>query len=432
MKLKRLLLAAPLAVLATIHVAHAELVAIRVGLAETASEGPIEHAVVLIEDGKIVTVGQDLAIGRGIPVIDRPDWVVMPGLVSAYSRLGLDSRAGDEFTPQATAEPELLPRAEVYDDVVEQGVTTLALYPAGSGVAGQALIVRPYGEAKDEMILSSDAYLKMRFNSNSKSRKTLQDAFGKVDEYAEKLEKAREKYDKEVEKASKKKKKKKSSKSKKDDDDDKDDDEKKDESDEKSKEVGPFVPPELPAEIEVFQQVRDGALRVLFGIGKSADYLHLVKAIGDEEFDWSLRVRSSTQLDIFYVLDKIAEAAPFVLIEPSLTLHPGTSRQRNIPMEFAQAGARLVLLPRSDSTWGYERWRRDIGVLVSTGLDRQVAIQAMTSNAAEFLGVNDRLGSLSAGMDANMIFLNGDPFEPGTQIEAVMLEGEFVHGEVQQ
>ena len=56
----------------------------------------------------------------------------------------------------------------------------------------------------------------------------------------------------------------------------------------------------------------------------------------------------------------------------------------------------------------------------------------MTSNAAEFLGVNDRLGSLSAGMDANMIFLNGDPFEPGTQIEAVMLEGEFVHGEVQQ
>ena len=427
MKLKRLLLAAPLAVLATFDVAHADLVAIRVGLAETASDGPIEHAVVLVEDGKIVTVGQDLAIGRGIPVIDRPDWVVMPGLVAAYSRLGLDSRAGDEFTPQATAKAELLPRTQAYDDVVEEGVTTLGLYPAGSGVAGQALVVRPSGDEKGEMILSSDAYLKMRFNSNAKSKKTLRDAFGKVDEYAEKLEKAREKYDKDVEKASKKKKK--SSKSKKDDDDD---DKKKEEADDKGDEIGPFVPPELPAEVEVFQRVREGALRVLFGIGKSADYLHLVKAIGDEEFDWSLRVRSTSQLDIFYVLDKIAENAPFVLIDPNLTLHPGTSRQRNIPMELAEAGARLVLLPRSDSTWGYERWRRDVGVLVSTGLDRQAAIQAMTSNAAEFLGVNDRLGSLSAGMDANMIFLNGDPFEPGTQIEAVMLEGEFVHGEVQQ
>ena len=37
---------------------------------------------------------------------------------------------------------------------------------------------------------------------------------------------------------------------------------------------------------------------------------------------------------------------------------------------------------------------------------------------------------LEAGKDANLIFLNGDPFEPGTQIQAVMLEGDFVSGEV--
>lgn len=429
MKLNTLLLTAPLAVFAAPGAAHADLVAIRVGLAETATEeGPIEHAVVLVEDGKIVTIGQDLPIGRGIPVIDRPDWVVMPGLVSAYSRLGLDSEAGDEFTPQQTAESELLPRREVYDDVLEHGVTTLALYPAGSGVAGQALVVRPQGDTKDEMILKFDAYLKMRFNSNSKSRKTLEDAFEKVDEYAEKLEKEREKYDKAVEKA--KKKKKRSSSKKKDDDDDKkngDEDE-----DAEEEEIGPFVPPELAPEVEVFQRVRAGALRVLFSIGRSADYLHLVKAVGDEEFDWSLRIRSTSQLDVFWVKEKIGADERFVLIEPNLTLHPGTSRQRNMPRELDEAGAKVVLLPSRDSASGYERWRRQVGGLVATGLDRQAAIRAMTSNAAEFLGIADRLGSLAEGRDANMIFLNGDPFEPGTQVEAVMLEGEFVHGEVQQ
>ena len=430
MKLKKLLLAAPLAVLATSPPTHADLVAIRVGLAETAADGPIEHAVVLVEDGKIVSIGQDLVIGRGIPVIERPDWVVMPGLVSAYSRLGLDSRAGDEFTPHVTAEKELLPRHRSYERALEFGVTTFGLYPAGSGVAGQALVVRTQGDDKEDMILSSGAYLKMRFNSSSKSKKTLRDGFAKVDEYAEKLEKAREKYDKAVEKAKKKKK----SKSKKKDDDDKDEDEKKKEAEEGNgeEEIGPFVPPELPPEVEAFQRVRDGSLRVLFSVGKSADYLHLVKAIDDEEFDWSLRVRSTSQLDIFHVKEKIGEDEPFLLIEPNLTLHPGTSRQRNLPKELADAGAKLVLLPRSDSTWGYEHWRREVGVLVAAGLDRQTALQAMTSNAAEFLGVDERLGSLAAGRDANMIFLNGDPFEPGTRIEAVMLEGEFVHGEVQQ
>jgi len=418
MKLKKLLWAAPLAVLATLDVAHADLVAIRVGLAETATEdGSIEHAVVLVEDGKIVTIGQDLPIGRGIPVIDRPDWVVMPGLVSAYSRLGLDSQAGDDFTPHVTAEKELLPRNRAYEEALEHGVTTLGLYPAGSGVPGQALVVRPKGDEKDEMILASGAYLKMRFNSNSRSKKTLREAFEKVDEYAEELAEEREKYDKKVERAEKKKKRK-----KKDDEDENDDEE----------EIGPFEPPELAPEVEAFQQVRARTLQMLFSIGKSADYLHLVKAIDDEEFDWGLRVRSTSQLDIFHVKEEIGEAERYVLIDPQLTLHPGTSRQRNLPDELAEEGARLVLLPRSDSNWGFDRWLRDVGLLVATGLDRETAIAAMTSTAAEFLGVGERLGSLAEGKDANLIFLNGDPFEPGTQIEAVMLEGEFVHGEVQQ
>ena len=48
------------------------LLAIRVGRAETIAKGTLENAVVLIENGKIVTIGEDLPVERGIPVLDRP------------------------------------------------------------------------------------------------------------------------------------------------------------------------------------------------------------------------------------------------------------------------------------------------------------------------------------------------------------------------
>jgi len=415
--------------------------AIRVGRAETASHGTIENAVVMVEDGKIVVVGEDLPVERGIPILDRPDGVAMPGLVSAYTRLGLDGRAGVEFSPHVVPRPEILPRNTAWGDVLEFGVTTLGLYPTGSSIAGQAVCIRPKGETTADMLVSTGAYLKMTFAANAKSKKALAEAFERVDKYAEQLEKAREKYDKEVEKAKKKKK----SKSKKDDDDDEkkgdddekggddDEDEKKDEkeADAKGDEIGPFVPPEKPPEVQAFEDVRAQELQMLFAIGKSVEYLRLIEALADEDVDWALRIRATTYLDIFHVADKIGEHEPWVLIEPQITMYPGTMRQRNIPRELAAAGARIVFVPTaSDSLSRHESWRVDVGRMIAAGLDRDLALKAMTLHPAEFLGLGDRLGSLDAGKDANMIFLTGDPFEPATRVEAVMLEGEFVFGEV--
>ncbi|HED64910.1 MAG TPA: amidohydrolase, partial [Planctomycetes bacterium] len=48
------------------------------------------------------------------------------------------------------------------------------------------------------------------------------------------------------------------------------------------------------------------------------------------------------------------------------------------------------------------------------------------------LGLQDRVGSLEAGKDANIVLWSGDPLEPSSRIQAVMLEGEFLAGEVNQ
>lgn len=417
-----------------------DIFAVRARSAESVSHGTLEYAVILIENGKIVTVGEDLSIERGIPVVEVPDdWIVMPGLVNAYSRLGMDSRGAGDSAPNIMASKELLPRAEQYRDALEEGVTTLALYPAGQGIPGQAVAVRTAGDTRDGMIIEDGVYLKVFLRSNASSKKMLSKGFADVKKYRDKVDKAREKWEKDQEKAKKKKKKKSSSKKK---DDEKDED-KKDEKDKKDEDKGSkdakFTPPAPDPKVKPFIDLLEGDLKALVSISKSADYLHLLDAIGEEEFDWHLRIPVTRELDIFYVLSQegyglsvegIGDRGCFVIMEPTLSVHPGTLRQRNLPNELTRAGAKLILIPRNDSISAHKAWRANAGEMVTTGLDRQAALKAMTLNPAEFLGLGERVGSLDEGKDANLVFLNGDPFEPATEVKAVMLDGKIIFGEV--
>jgi imidazolonepropionase-like amidohydrolase len=432
--------------------AGSDLLAIRVGRAETATKGVIEHAVILVEGGKIVTIGEDLPVERGIPILDKPSWVVMPGLVDAYSRLGLDGDGTDDNQPEVRASEEIYPGAEDYAKALEFGVTTLGLYPAGNGIPGQAVVVRPRGKTPAEMIIHEPGYLKIILRATVSSKKLLRDGFKKADEYKEKEKKAREKWDKEQEKKKKSppkkdekadEKKEEKKEEKKDGDgaaqDKKDDktDEKKDEKAASKEDV--FVPPEPDPKVKPFLDLRSGALHALVSVSGSADYLHLLDALGSEKLEFDLRIPLARESDIFFVADKkaydldvdgIGDRKCRVVLEPVLTLHPGTMRRRNLPMELDRAGAKIVFVPRDDELPSLKSWLTDVGELVGAGLDRQVALRALTAEPAALMGVGDRLGSLEKGKDANLVFLSGDPFEPTTRIQAVMLDGRFVFGEV--
>ena len=386
--------------------------AIKVGVAETAGEnGRLEHAVILVEDGKITIIGEDLPIERGIPVLDKdPEWTVTPGFINAYSRLGLDSRGGSEVAPDGSIEPELYPANEIYDEVIEYGITTLGLYPPGNSIPGQASAVRPVGDTKEEMILEDAAYLKIILRSNSGSKRALRSAWKKVKTYREKDDKAREKWEK-----SKKKKKSKSKK----DDDKKDDDKKKGDDDE----YKPLTP---DPQTKVILDLLAGKKHALVAISKSADYLHFLDAMDDNEFDYALRIPLNREIDVWNIEDRVGENGIQVVMEPTITLHTGTMRQRNLPAEFVAAGSRLVLVPRSDSLTNHRDWLQHTAEMIAAGLDRDAALRAMTIEPATLLTIDDRVGSLEKEKAANMVFFNGDPFEIGTKIEAVMIDGEFV------
>ena len=418
------------------------LFAIRVGRAETIAKGTIEHAVILVEGGKIVTIGEDLPVGRGIPVLDRPNWVVMPGLVNCYSRLSLDSEGGDDFAPDVKASGELYANHDDLKEVVEYGVTTLGLYPAGNGIPGQAVAIRPLGKSKEELILKDQCYLKIILRATSSSKKAVQDGFKKADEYAEKEKKAREKWDKEQEKKKGKSSAKKEEPKPEEKKDEPKPEEKKDEAKpEEKKESGGdvYVPTEPDPKTKPFVELRAEKLRALVSVQSAAEYLHFLDAIGKEKFPWDLRLPLQRESDLFYVLDKksyelevdgIGERKCRCVLEPVLTVHPGTMRTRNLPQELAKAGAKLVLIPRSDSLLDHKQWLAHVGEVVNAGLDRCTALRALTLEPAGMLGVEGRLGSLEKDKDANMIFFDGDPLEPSSRLQAVMLEGSFVFGEV--
>ncbi len=382
----------------------------------------LEHAVILVDGGKITMIGQDLPIERGIPVLELDDdQIVMPGLVNPYSRYGMAGGGYNDSRAQVMASAELYPPAG-YRGVLEAGVTTLGLYPAGTGIPGQAVVVRPMGDTAADMIIKDGAYLKVVLRPNSSSKRNLKKGFEDLAKYRDKVAKEREKFDKKAKPAAK-------SDDKKEGEEKKDDEAKSSSSKSSSKSKEEFVPPAPDEGVKPWVDVAEKRLRMLVTIDNAASYEHFIDALGKETADWHLRIGLSREIDIFYVKEKIGKTGCYVLMDPELTLHPGTLRQRNLPAEFDRAGAKVVLLPRSDSVSGFEGWLEDIGVLVGAGLDRKSAVRSVTQHAADFLGVGSELGTLAEGKRANLLILSGDPFEPGTEVEAVMLDGKIVHGE---
>jgi imidazolonepropionase-like amidohydrolase len=63
------------------------------------------------------------------------------------------------------------------------------------------------------------------------------------------------------------------------------------------------------------------------------------------------------------------------------------------------------------------------GLAVRSGLSRDDALKAITLNAASIAGVGDRVGSIQQGKDGDFIILNGDPLDPTSRIEMVVVNG---------
>jgi len=92
--------------------------------------------------------------------------------------------------------------------------------------------------------------------------------------------------------------------------------------------------------------------------------------------------------------------------------------------ELAKAGVKIAFAT-SDAAYA-RNLPFHAAMSVAWGLDREEALKGLTINAAEILGIADRVGSLEAGKDANLFISNGDPLEAKTQVTRVVIEGRDV------
>jgi imidazolonepropionase-like amidohydrolase len=92
--------------------------------------------------------------------------------------------------------------------------------------------------------------------------------------------------------------------------------------------------------------------------------------------------------------------------------------------ELAQAGVKVAF------STGDAAYVRNLpyhaAMSVAWGMNRDEALKALTINAAEILGISDRIGSLEAGKDANLFVSKGDPLEIRTTLTNVFINGRDV------
>ena len=69
---------------------------------------------------------------------------------------------------------------------------------------------------------------------------------------------------------------------------------------------------------------------------------------------------------------------------------------------------------------------RSAFLAVREGMSREGALKAVTLANAKMMGVDDRIGSLKKGKDADLIILSGDPFSVYTHVEQTWIEGQKV------
>jgi imidazolonepropionase-like amidohydrolase len=92
--------------------------------------------------------------------------------------------------------------------------------------------------------------------------------------------------------------------------------------------------------------------------------------------------------------------------------------------ELAEAGVKFAF-----GTGNYSNVRLvpyEAAISVAWGLPREKALRALTLDAAEILGVSDRVGSIDVGKVANLAIWNGDPLELRTPVPRVLVAGRDV------
>ena len=378
--------------------AFAENIAITGGTAFTeGGKGKVENATVLIKDGKFEGVSAGGAVPSGYRTVDASGKWVTVGFMASGTTLGLsevslsgglnDSRPSAKNSIGMEVSNAFNPATVIIPITRIEGVTRAVTgFSGGKDMwRGQGSVIALFG---DDMIVRHNAFVYVDMDegaarSNGGSRAALWDSV------ITKLEGARPKQE---------------------------DADKKD-ADKKPKK------PKYDSGKTALDRVMKREVPLMISVERAADIRRVVGL--KDRFDIDIIIVGGAEA--WMAADALAAANIPVVLDPT----------RNLPGSFdslaatgagaarlAQAGVTVAFLPPGNHN--SRLVVQNAGNAVAMGMSWDAAVDALTVNPAKIFGVADSYGTMSAGMDADVVVWDGDPLEVMTSPDAVFIRGEEV------
>lgn len=373
--------------------------AIKAAILHTSAGEPIENGIVLIRDGVIERVGneQDVIIPDGYTVYEAA--VVTPGLIDAHTVVGLAGHYNQQGSDQDQLEfsSAIQPELRAIDAYNAQealvghlrslGVTTVHTgHGPGALISGQTMIVKTSGETIDESVLNPAKMLAISLGG------VIDDAYKTPGTRSKAIAMIRQQLINARAYAIK----------------------------QKSKN-----PPPKNLSMEALMALLDGELTAMVTVHKASDIMSAIRL--QEEFGFPMILDGVAEA--YLITDHLKNAGFPVFIHPTMMRAAGEAR--NATMETAallqEAGIPIAFQSGFE---GYVPKTRvvlfEAALAVSYGLDQRAAMDALTIGAARLLDIDDKVGSIETGKDADLVLYDGDPFEYLTHVTHVFIDGKRV------
>lgn len=354
-----------------------------------------------VTDGKIAEIAPGLIPADGEEVVDATGLYVYPGLIEAHGHIGLDNyglgpvghdynEGNDCLTPHLRGIDSFNPFDLAIPKALEAGVTTVCTGPGSANVIGGTfLAVKMNGTCVDDMCVKESAAMKCAFGENPKrcyaskgvaARMTtaakLREILFKAKEYEAKLTAAEE---------------------------------------------DPSKKPGFDMKLEALVPVIRGEIPLKAHAHRADDICTAIRIA--KEFGVKLTIEHCTEGHM--IVNELLRAGYPVAIGPTLS---GASKSELINKTFdtpgilAKAGLKVSIITDCPVI-PQEYLPLCAGLAIKAGMDPFDALQAITINPAEHIGIADRVGSLEAGKDADIVLADGDITVSSTKVTAVYLDG---------
>ena len=365
----------------------------------------------LVDGEKIAEIGDMKnvpAVDASCEVVDAEGLTLLPGFIDAHCHVGvweegigqegLDlNESTDPITPQLRAIDAINPFDEAFYNAKMAGVTTVVTGPGSANVfGGQFAAFKTDGNCVDKMILKAPVAQKAALGENPKriysakgampktrmaSAALMRETLAKAKEYARKWDEYK------VDSKNKSR----------------------PEFDFKMDSLMPVIKKEIPLKMHAHR----------------ADDICTAIRIG-EEFDLWITLEHCTEAHL--IADILAEKNLPITLGPTMT---GKSKPelRNLSYEayteLEKRGIEFSIMT-DHSEILIEQLYLSAVMAVKNGLSERAALKAITINAAKNTGIDDRVGSLKVGKDADFILMSGKPMSFDAKVESVTINGKTI------